>query len=111
MPLLHDPRVQISVASGLDENNSHGSIWVRTVRGEKQRVDKLFFSLDKPHCVRDGLSYGVWSNLMRQLRKMGFDPTHMELEIQGRQFCYLADTYKEIYSGACGRNVKRIGLS
>lgn len=111
MPAIYDPRIEISVGTGMTESNSHGAVWVRTTENDKPRVKRVFFQLNKPQCVRSGLSYITWSRIIKQLRKMGFDPTHLEFDVNGKQYCYLADSYREIYAGATGRAIAHAGVA
>lgn len=111
MPSLYDPRIQVSIGTGVSNNNAHGTVWTRVVDGKVEGVEAVPFLLSKPQCVRSGLSYIVWSGIVRQFKKLGLDPTHMEIRVGNKHFCYLAGSYREIYSGATGRAVAPVGLT
>lgn len=116
MVSLFDPRLEISVGSSLTEVNSHGILWVDVVENKKLTRKRVFFKLNKPQCVRQGLTYGMWSSLVKQVTKMGLACTHIELtgipeNKERKTFCYRADKYSELFAGITGRSVVRHGVA
>lgn len=116
MVSMFDPRLEISVGTGLTEENSHGVLWIDVVENKKLERRRVFFTLNKPQCVRQGLTYGMWNSLVKQITKMGLAATHIELTGQpGRKenktFCYSASKYNELFAGVTGRSVIRHGVA
>lgn len=111
MPILFEPRVEISIGTGLTEENAHGSLWVQTRVDGVVRNVRTYFVLSKPQCVKAGLSFGVWHSLIKQIKKMGLTATHIEITANDKHYCYAADRYSELYAGAVGRSVARSGFA
>lgn len=100
MPLFtpFNPRIHISIGAGLTEENSHGSLWTKPY-GANGKVVPVYFLINKPRVVRNGMTFANWSALNSQIQKMGIEATHIELCIEGKKYCYQMDKYVEIYSG------------
>lgn len=106
MPLFtaFNPRLDISIGSGLTEKNANGCLWTRP-HGANGRVVPVYFLINKPRVVRKGMTFANWSAVREQVHKLGIEATHIELNIDGKKFCYLMDSYVEIYSGHSSESV------
>lgn len=101
MLFLCEARVNLGVNEQLAESRRHGYIWL------KESGKKMPFMLDKPKLVERGLNFATWRRLSRQIEKMGFDATHLEIKIGEFHYCYRLDKYKELYAAGKGRPMWR----
>ena len=106
MPLFtpFNPRLDISIGSGLTEKNANGCLWTRP-HGVNGRVVPVYFLINKPRVVRNGMTFANWSAVRKQVGKLGIEATHIELCIEGKKFCYQMERYVEIYSGLTSESV------
>lgn len=101
MPIFNpcEARVNIGVGTGVDENNRHGVLWLnRDLVQDGQQKLRVSFILDHPERVRNGLNYWTHRRLVHQIKKMGFDITHIELMVGGKTYAYEAPKYKEVFA-------------
>lgn len=106
MLFLMEQRVHVGVNKQAGPKQRHGLIWVKA--NDDGVVERLPIIIDKPHLVCEGINFATWRRIKQQIKKMGIEATHLELDFttqdkkfeNGGHFCYdLRDKYKELYCG------------